>query len=115
MAAAGGLLLAAGGTSSAAGWHGGWLLDSDDGGWHGDSYGDLSSEFRCGKRAEFCINGAVDSGNVKDAQNVYINGSPNDSGGPTNINGSVNVDNTIKNTQHSDNVLQATHKGVQRL
>lgn len=70
----------------------------------GGSYGDdgvswnrftirVESVADCSKRALSCVNGAVDSGNVSNAQNVRVGSNANHSGSPYFSNGSSNVNN----------------------
>ncbi|MGW1376029.1 hypothetical protein ACWD6P_17370 [Streptomyces sp. NPDC002446] len=91
IAGACGLLLAVGGASPAQAWDG---FDGygGDGVWNSDTIADFRAIIRCGPRAKLCVNGPVNSGNVKNAQNVYVKGNPNDSGSPTNTNGNTNDD-----------------------
>ncbi|WP_274914780.1 hypothetical protein [Streptomyces sp. WZ-12] len=60
----------------------------------GDTLVKFSSGFACEGRARYCVNGAINSGNTKDAGNVRTNGNPSNSGSPVNNSGSNNSGNT---------------------
>nr|WP_237550736.1 hypothetical protein [Streptomyces sp. SID8354] len=61
---------------------------------NGDTFNKFIATFECEGRARYCINGPVNSGNIKNAQNVGINGSPSSSGTPTSNSGSNNSGST---------------------
>ncbi|MFF2806088.1 hypothetical protein ACFVT2_02715 [Streptomyces sp. NPDC058000] len=81
-----GLLLVGGGASPAMAWgYGDGPFEAS-----GDTFNRFVAGFRCEGRVRFCINGPVNSGNTKNAENVRINGSPSSSGSPTSSSGSNN-------------------------
>ncbi|WP_079064434.1 hypothetical protein [Streptomyces sp. NRRL F-4489] len=83
-----GLLLAGAGASPAMAWGDG-PFDAN-----GDTFVRFVAGFRCEGRARYCINGPINSGNTKDAQNVHLNGNPSNSGSPVASNGSLNSGDT---------------------
>ncbi|MGY4970007.1 hypothetical protein ACWGCC_12390 [Streptomyces nigrescens] len=93
IAGACGLLLAVGGASPAQAWDGGGLFGGGgDGVWNSDTIANFHAGFNCSHRARICINGPLNSGNVRNSQNVYLSGSNSNSGSPTNVNGNTNDD-----------------------
>jgi hypothetical protein len=86
VAGACGLVLAASGTSAAATYGG----HEGDGVWDSDTYVRITAELSCPNRSTACVNGALYSGNVRNSQNVYLNGNSNNSGSPNNDNGITN-------------------------
>ncbi|WP_407287094.1 hypothetical protein [Streptomyces sp. BP-8] len=116
IAGACGLLLAVGGASPAQAWDG--FDGYGDGVWNSDTIASFHAILRCGPRAKICVNGPVNSGNVKYAQNVDMTGNPNNSGSPTNVNGNTNDDaggttgaesKTSNNVQHIGRATGSTH------
>ncbi|MFI9722796.1 hypothetical protein ACIHFE_24585 [Streptomyces sp. NPDC052396] len=89
MAAAGlfGLLLVGGGASPAMAWGEGPFEAS------GDTFVRFHAGFRCEGEARTCVNGAVNSGNTNNSQNVRLTGATS-GGSPTNTSGSVNSGST---------------------
>ncbi|MEU5208627.1 hypothetical protein [Streptomyces sp. NPDC020742] len=81
IAGACGLLLAVGGASPAQADDG--PFGSDGGVFNSDTWADFNAMFHCKRRAKICINGPVNSGNVRNAQNVYVSGNVTNSGSPT--------------------------------
>ncbi|MFF4603087.1 hypothetical protein ACFY12_10085 [Streptomyces sp. NPDC001339] len=92
IAGACGLLLAIGGASPAAAGDGPFDEYGADGVYNSDTYADFRAVLHCGPRAKVCVNGPVNSGNLKYAQNIWLAGNPTDSGSPKNDNGNTNVD-----------------------
>ncbi|MGY5130684.1 hypothetical protein [Streptomyces nigrescens] len=93
IAGACGLLLAAGGASPAQAWDGGGLFGGGgDGVWNSDTIANFHAGFNCTDRARICINGPLNSGNVRNSQNVQLSGTNSNSGSPTNVNGNTNDD-----------------------
>ncbi|MEU5239675.1 hypothetical protein ACH4UR_13060 [Streptomyces lydicus] len=81
IAGACGLLLALGGASPAQADEN--PFGSDDGVFNSDTWADFNASFRCTRRAAICANGPVNSGNVRNAQNVYVSGNNKNSGNAT--------------------------------
>src|SRR5690348_5711457 len=84
------LVLAGAGTSSALdsdGWDPLWGLNSGDARSENDIR--IGSGHHC-RSASVCINGPVNSGKLKDSQNVLLSGNNDDSGSPTIENGTIN-------------------------
>ncbi|AJC57390.1 MULTISPECIES: hypothetical protein [Streptomyces] len=98
MAVAGlfGLLLVGGGASPAMAWD---VWGDGPFNANGDTVNKFIASFNCEGRARFCINGAVNSGNTKNAENVWINGNPSSSGSPTNSSGANNSGSTANGSQ----------------
>ncbi|MEU9122451.1 hypothetical protein AB0C96_21755 [Streptomyces sp. NPDC048506] len=92
IAGACGLLLAVGGASPAMAWDGPYDEWGADGVFNSDTFADFRAVLHCGPRAKVCVNGPANSGNVKNAQNVWLSGNNSDSGSPTNVNGTTNDD-----------------------
>ncbi|GHF21180.1 hypothetical protein GCM10010359_23210 [Streptomyces morookaense] len=84
-----------------------------DGGAEGNTYVRISSGFSCeGRAARTCINGAVNSGNTSNAQNVRLVGTPSSSGSPVNNSGSVNSGSSVTgSSSRSSNHLEHTGGG----
>ncbi|MGY5123214.1 hypothetical protein [Streptomyces nigrescens] len=89
IAGACGLLLAVGGASPAQAWDGPF---DGDGVWNSDTFANFHAGFSCRNRARICINGPLNSGNVRNSQNVRLSGNNSNSGSPTNVNGNTNDD-----------------------
>ncbi|REK91369.1 hypothetical protein DY245_04940 [Streptomyces inhibens] len=116
IAGACGLLLAVGGASPAQAWDG---LDGygGDGVWNSDTYADFRAVLRCGPRARVCVNGPVNSGNVRNSQNIHMSGNNSNSGSPTNDNGNTQAHdetNGVK-VKANNNQLKAGRGGGQKL
>ncbi|MFD5733747.1 hypothetical protein [Streptomyces sioyaensis] len=116
IAGACGLLLAVGGASPAQAWDGPF----DDGGgvWNSDTFASFHAGFNCSHRARICINGPLNSGNVRNSQNVHLSGNQSNSGSPTNVNGNTNDDaggTTGAENKTSNNQQHIGHGGKQRL
>lgn len=92
VAGACGLLLAVGGASPAMASDGPFDGYGGDGVWNSDTIANFRTVLRCGPRARICVNGPVNAGNLRNSQNVRLNGNISDSGSPTNDNGNTNVD-----------------------
>ncbi|MEU7636908.1 hypothetical protein AB0C11_12570 [Streptomyces sp. NPDC039016] len=98
-----GLLLVGSGASPAMAWgYGDGPFEAS-----GDTVNKFIATFRCEGRTRFCINGAVNSGNTRNAQNVRITGNPSSSGSPTSSSGSNNSGSTANgSTAGSSNQMQ---------
>ncbi|ARF57250.1 hypothetical protein B1H19_26530 [Streptomyces gilvosporeus] len=104
IAGACGVLLAMGGASPALASDG---FDVWGGSGNGDTWVEMDSILVCKHRAKICVNGPLNSGNLKNSQNVYLSGNQSNSGSPTNINGASEADNTGKgNENDSENNTQ---------
>ncbi|MEU5210745.1 hypothetical protein [Streptomyces sp. NPDC020742] len=117
IAGACGLLLAAGGASPALAWGGFDRGYGGDGVWASDTIASFRTVLRCGPRARICVNGPVNSGNVRNGQNVHLSGNNSDSGSPTIDNGNTNVDSggTTGAENKTGNDIQHVGPGQTRL
>jgi hypothetical protein len=93
IAGAGGLILS-GAAPAAASWSP-WPL-GQSWGWNNRPTMNLDSDMFCRPDQNICANGAVNSGNLSNSQNVTFSGDANDSGSPDQIVGSPNSDNTVE-------------------
>ncbi|WP_241777750.1 hypothetical protein [Streptomyces sp. CT34] len=89
-----GLLLAGSAASPAMAWGDG-PGDAD-----GDTYISFDAGFSCeGRTSKICINGPVNSGNVRNAQNVSTTGNPGSTGSPVSNSGSNNSGSSATGSQ----------------
>ncbi|WP_377271023.1 hypothetical protein [Peterkaempfera sp. SMS 1(5)a] len=95
IAGAGGLILS-GAAPAMASWSP-WSL-GQSWGWNNRPTMDLDSDVFCQPDQYICANGPVNSGNLKNSQNVEIKGDANDSGSHDNVTGSLNSDNSVEGT-----------------
>ncbi|MEU9110381.1 hypothetical protein AB0D04_00970 [Streptomyces sp. NPDC048483] len=104
IAGACGVLLALGGATPAMAWSG---YEDWGGSANGDTWIEMNSNLVCRHRARVCINGPVNSGNLRNSENIYIGGTASNSGSPTNTNGTTDSGNTAKgNEADSENNQQ---------
>jgi hypothetical protein len=69
---------------------------------------------RCAPKVRVCANGPVNSGNLKDSQNVKVTGNPNDSVSPINVVGSPGSNITIQgsavNSWNNHQQISGSHR-----
>ncbi|MFG2209855.1 hypothetical protein [Streptomyces sp. NPDC048638] len=88
----------------------GGRYDDWGGSGNGDTWIEMNSILVCKHRARICINGPLNSGNLRNSQNVYMSGTVSNSGSPTNTNGTSDSGNTANgNETDSENNTQKIH------